>query len=53
MKEPYGGAHKNPSKVAKMIKSVLLSEVKEINEIDRESLVEIRYNKFRRMGEYI
>lgn len=53
IKEPYGGAHKNPSKVAKMIKSVLLSEVKEINEIDRESLVEIRYNKFRRMGEYI
>lgn len=53
IKEPYGGAHKNPSKMAKTIKEILIAELKNISKVDKESLVKIRYNKFRRMGEYI
>ncbi|WP_297631882.1 acetyl-CoA carboxylase carboxyltransferase subunit alpha [uncultured Clostridium sp.] len=48
VKEPNGGAHKNPNKTALSIKKALIEELKKINNIDMESLIEKRYNRFRK-----
>lgn len=48
VKEPNGGAHKNPIKTALSIKKALIEELKKLNNIDMESLIEKRYNRFRK-----
>ncbi|MGL4774344.1 MAG: acetyl-CoA carboxylase carboxyltransferase subunit alpha [Clostridium sp.] len=52
IKEPYGGAHRNPLRMALMMKKVLIEEVKELLPISREELVNTRYKKFREMGNF-
>lgn len=52
IKEPYGGAHKNPSKMCRLLKKALIEEVKTLVNIDINSLVSERYNKFRSMGDF-
>ena len=53
IKEPFGGAHKNVDKVAADIKKNLVSTLNELDSKSDEELVESRYEKFRKMGEYI
>lgn len=48
VKEPNGGAHKNGQKTALSIKKALIEELKKLNNIDMESLIEKRYNRFRK-----
>ncbi|MBI1911515.1 MAG: acetyl-CoA carboxylase carboxyltransferase subunit alpha [Deltaproteobacteria bacterium] len=50
VKEPVGGAHRDPQTAYKSLKTVLISQLKELNVHTREDLVELRYNKFRNMG---
>ena len=50
IKEPNGGAHKNPLKMASAIKRELVEEVYSLRHKDRKELLVHRYDKFRKMG---
>lgn len=52
IKEPRGGAHKNPVKTAEALKLSIMDSLKELKGKDLNALVEERYNKFRRMGNF-
>ena len=52
IKEPYGGAHKNPLKMCKILKKVLIEEVKYLTTIETKNLLRERYDKFRQMGSF-
>jgi acetyl-CoA carboxylase carboxyl transferase subunit alpha len=48
--EPLGGAHRNPEAAANNLKASLIRNLKELNNIAKERLIETRYQKFRKMG---
>jgi len=48
--EPFGGAHHDAQKSAQNIKEAVLRNLKELEALDREKLLELRYKKFRGMG---
>ncbi len=48
--EPLGGAHRDPSLMANRMKTYLRGALKELTQTPIENLVEMRYEKFRRMG---
>ncbi len=50
VKEPVGGAHREPEVAYKNLKSALISSLKELSPLDQEDLIEARYEKFRGMG---
>ena len=52
IKEPRGGAHKNPVKTAEGIRMSILDSLKELKEKDLDTLINERYNKFREMGNF-
>ena len=48
--EPLGGAHRDVQKIASSVKEVLLRNLKELESLDKEELLKLRYKKFRSMG---
>ena len=50
VKEPLGGAHRDPQQIAATIKSVITRDIEELNNIDRKKLVDKRYEKLRKIG---
>ncbi|MFW2488492.1 acetyl-CoA carboxylase carboxyltransferase subunit alpha [Clostridium chromiireducens] len=52
IKEPRGGAHKNPAKAAEVIKKSILDSLIELREKNLNTLIEERYDKFRKMGSF-
>src|SRR3989338_329305 len=50
IREPLGGAHHNPAETAENVKAAIKKYWKELRELDRGTLVERRYSKFRNMG---
>jgi len=48
--EPFGGAHRDAQKSAQNIKEAILRNLKELDALDREKLLKLRYEKFRSMG---
>ncbi len=52
VKEPVGGAHRDPQTAIKNLKAALVAQLKELSAIDPGTLVEARYGKFRAMGFY-
>jgi acetyl-CoA carboxylase carboxyl transferase subunit alpha len=48
--EPLGGAHRDPAKIAQNIKESIVSSLKELEGLDRDELLKLRYKKFRSMG---
>ncbi len=48
--EPMGGAHRNPQLMAQMLKETLLGELKELKKIKTDRLVQLRVEKFSKMG---
>ena len=48
--EPFGGAHKNPKCAEINLKKVVLLSISELKKIKIDTLLENRYNKFRRIG---
>jgi len=53
VKEPLGGAHRDPPGMAKRLKEVVERHLKELEKIKGEELLSLRYQKFRRMGTFI
>lgn len=50
VKEPLGGAHREPQQAANNIKDSLVQHLKELSRIPKDELIEKRYEKFRRIG---
>lgn len=51
--EPLGGAHRNYSQMARILKEEILLALSELELFSPEELVEKRLEKFRKMGEYL
>lgn len=52
IKEPQGGAHYDKAKIFKDLKSYILDQLERLDEISVEELLDKRYQKFRRLGEF-
>ncbi len=50
--EPLGGAHRDPEYVATALQETLLKYIKELSLFSKDELLEQRYQKFRKVGEY-
>jgi len=48
--EPLGGAHRDPAKIAQNVKEAVLRNLKELENLDRDALLKLRYKKFRSIG---
>ena len=53
VKEPFGGAHRNPKGMAESLKDVVERYLKELERMDIEELLKNRYEKFRKIGAFI
>lgn len=53
VKEPLGGAHRDPQGMAQVLKEVVERHLKELERMKEEELLGLRYEKFRRMGTFI
>ena len=53
IKEPKGGAQKNIEKTAKDMQKEIIMSIDLLSKMDKQELVELRYKKFRNMGQYI
>lgn len=51
--EPLGGAHKNKECSEINLKKAVLSSIQELKKIDMDTLLENRYNKYRKIGIFI
>ena len=52
IQEPLGGAHRDHREMGNSLKSYLLRYLRELRSASAEELLENRYQKFRRMGEF-
>ena len=52
VREPTGGAHRNPTQMAKRLKAVLLNELDALDTLSTEQLLEQRYTRLRSYGTY-
>ncbi|MNV88094.1 Acetyl-coenzyme A carboxylase carboxyl transferase subunit alpha [compost metagenome] len=52
MREPTGGAHRNPTQMAKRLKAVLLNELDALDALSTEELLDQRYKRLRSYGTY-
>lgn len=50
--EPSGGGHVDPAKTAEFLKGAILRNVRALLRVPAKQLVEERYEKYRRIGEY-
>lgn len=53
VKEPLGGAHRDPKGMADSLKEVVERHLKELEGVNIEELLNIRYEKFRKIGIFI
>lgn len=52
IEEPLGGAHHDPEKMYQSVKAFIMQQFQSLKEIPVEILLEQRYQKFRKMGQY-
>ncbi|MFN7183187.1 MAG: acetyl-CoA carboxylase carboxyltransferase subunit alpha [Thermomonas haemolytica] len=52
VREPIGGAHRNPVQMARRLKAVLLNELDALDTVPMETLLENRYRRLRGYGAY-
>ena len=52
IKEPLGGAHHDAKVVYDNVKDFILASYSSLKEIDNQDLVELRYQKFRKIGNF-
>ena len=52
VREPTGGAHRNPVQMARRLKAVLLNELDALQALDTGELLERRYQRLRSYGAY-
>lgn len=53
VKEPLGGAHRDPREMAESLKEVVERQLRELEKVDTEELLRRRYEKFRRIGTFV
>ncbi|MGB0839642.1 MAG: acetyl-CoA carboxylase carboxyl transferase subunit alpha, partial [Chitinophagales bacterium] len=53
IKEPLGGAHNNPEKMAGLLRQHILSTLQELSALDTETLLEQRLDKFASIGDFV
>ncbi len=53
VKESLGGAHRNPKGMAETLKEVVERHLRELEKMNMEELLNLRYEKFRKMGTFI
>jgi acetyl-CoA carboxylase carboxyl transferase subunit alpha len=51
--EPFGGAHRDHREAASLLKSFLARSLREIADLPRETLLDRRYDKFRKIGVFL
>ncbi|MBI2843543.1 MAG: acetyl-CoA carboxylase carboxyltransferase subunit alpha [Armatimonadetes bacterium] len=51
--EPLGGAHRNVEQTVRNLKGAILRHLKELDTVPGAELAELRYEKFRRMGQFV
>jgi acetyl-CoA carboxylase carboxyl transferase subunit alpha len=51
--EPRGGAHRDVKQTAENLKAALLEEFDALVKIDLDTLLDMRYKKYRKMGEFL
>ena len=51
--EPLGGAHRDHQKMAATMRSYLGKQLKDLQQQEMSSLLDARYQKFRRIGEFV
>lgn len=51
--EPLGGAHRDPETTAKNLADAIERHLKELENVEINELVRLRYEKFRKMGKFI
>jgi len=52
IREPLGGAHRNPRSMAIRLKAVLLNQLDELEPLDDKALLDRRYQRLRRYGAF-
>lgn len=52
IKEPLGGAHRDPATISMSLKKAVMSSLDEIRNVSPEQLIEERYRKFRKLGRF-
>lgn len=50
IKEPLGGAHRDPEMTANNIKKKIIKSLSELEKLSKKELLEARYEKFRKIG---
>ena len=50
VREPLGGAHRDPHAMAIRLKAVMLNQLEDLDGLDAKSLVDARYRRLRRYG---
>ncbi len=53
VKEPLGGAHRNPQEMARALKARIVEHLRDLEAIPTEELLNQRYEKFRRIGKFV
>jgi acetyl-CoA carboxylase carboxyl transferase subunit alpha len=53
LQEPLGGAHRDPHQMASRLKIYLVKTLRELLRIEMPTLLEQRYDKYRRMGVFL
>ena len=51
--EPVGGAHRNPRDMANTLRTYLVKQLQELSGLQTKDLLEARYRKFRKIGNYL
>ena len=51
--EPVGGAHRNPRDMANTLQAYLVKQLQTLSGIETKKLLEQRYQKFRKIGNYL
>jgi acetyl-CoA carboxylase carboxyl transferase subunit alpha len=52
VKEPLGGAHRDPQEMAERLKQVLLGQIEQLERFDAATLLQMRYERLRSYGRY-
>ena len=52
IEEPLGGAHRDKHSAAELLKQAVVENLREVMEVDMETLLTERYERFRRVGIY-
>jgi acetyl-CoA carboxylase carboxyl transferase subunit alpha len=53
IKEPLGGAHRDPKRMAESLKEVVEQHLRELEKMNIDEILKNRYEKFRRMGSFV